>query len=55
MTLMRGLHVEEPVVEVKEEEKIGFSRVYPALPASPDDSGGQVKPFSEGNADENGQ
>ncbi|XP_067007679.2 ryanodine receptor [Anabrus simplex] len=38
MSLMRGPQTEEPVVEVKEEEKIGPLRVLPALPATPDEA-----------------
>nr|CAD7437731.1 unnamed protein product [Timema bartmani] len=34
MSLMRGPQVEEPVVEVKEDEKMGPLRVLPALPAT---------------------
>jgi hypothetical protein len=38
MSLMRGPQVEEPVEEVKEEERIGPLRVLPALPATPDEA-----------------
>ncbi|XP_034937910.1 ryanodine receptor isoform X2 [Chelonus insularis] len=44
LTLMRGPHVEEPVVEVKEEEE-KHSRHLPALPATPDESNLQVQAF----------
>ncbi|XP_049853809.1 ryanodine receptor isoform X5 [Schistocerca gregaria] len=38
MSLMRGPQIEEPVVEVKEEERMGPLRVLPALPATPDEA-----------------
>ncbi|KAJ4442003.1 hypothetical protein ANN_11867, partial [Periplaneta americana] len=38
MSLMRGPQVEEPVEEVKEEERIGPLRVLPALPSTPDEA-----------------
>jgi hypothetical protein len=38
MSLMRGPQVEEPAVEVKEEEKLGPIRKLPALPATPDEA-----------------
>jgi len=41
LTLMRGPHVEEPVVVKEEEEKP--SRHLPALPPTPDESNLQVK------------
>lgn len=49
MSLMRGPQVEEPVVEVKEEEKVGPIRALAALPAAtgppsgaaPEDPGAQ--------------
>jgi hypothetical protein len=47
---MRGPQVEEPVVEIKEEEKVGPIRTLPALPAAtsppaaaPDEPGAQNK------------
>ncbi|XP_046400098.1 ryanodine receptor isoform X3 [Ischnura elegans] len=43
LTLMRGPQPEEPVVEQKEEERMGPLRVLPALPAPVDDSGGTGK------------
>ncbi|XP_033608233.1 ryanodine receptor isoform X6 [Cryptotermes secundus] len=38
MSLMRGPQIEEPVAEVKEEEKLGPVRMLPALPATPDEA-----------------
>ena len=42
LALMKGPHVEEPVVEVKEEEEKP-SRHLPALPPTPDESNLQVR------------
>lgn len=44
LALMKGPHVEEPVVEVKEEEEKP-SRHLPALPPTPDESNLQVQAF----------
>ncbi|XP_057319083.1 ryanodine receptor isoform X4 [Microplitis mediator] len=44
LALMRGPHVEEPVVEVKEEEE-KYSRHLPTLPPTPDESNLQVQAF----------
>jgi hypothetical protein len=38
MSLMRGPQIDEPMEEMKEEEKIGPLRVLPALPATPDEA-----------------
>jgi hypothetical protein len=38
MSLMRGPQVEEPVETLKEEEKIGPLRMFPALPATSDEA-----------------
>jgi len=38
MSLMRGPQVEEPVETVKEEEKIGQLRMFPALPATSEEA-----------------
>jgi hypothetical protein len=35
---MRGTQVEEPVETLKEEEKVGPLRMFPALPASSDEA-----------------
>ena len=52
---MRGPQVEEPVVEVKEEERIGPLR-YPALPAALDESSQQMQTYAaDGTVNENGQ
>lgn len=45
MSLMRGPQQEEPVVEVKDEEKVGPMRVLPALPAAADDQNTQMQAF----------
>ncbi|KAG8232312.1 hypothetical protein J437_LFUL009411 [Ladona fulva] len=49
LTLMRGPQQEEPVVEQKEEGKIGPLRMLPALPAPVDDSGGGGKEGQQQN------
>jgi hypothetical protein len=38
MSLMRGPQVEEPVETLKEEEKIGPLRMFPALPAASEEA-----------------
>lgn len=48
MSLMRGPQVEEVVVEVKEEERIGPLRVLPALPSDTNQG-------ADGGKDDNGQ
>lgn len=44
MSLMRGPLVEEPVVEVKEEEKSGHLRLLPALPSA-EEQNSQMQAF----------
>lgn len=55
LSLMRGSQVEEPVQEVKEEEKVGPMRVLPALPA-PEEPPNQMQAFGlDITKEENGQ
>lgn len=53
---MRGPQIEEPVVEVKEEEKHGPLRVLPALPPTPDEPNTQIQAFGlDITKEDNGQ
>lgn len=42
---MRGPQQEEPVAEVKEEEKVGHMRVLPALPSAAEEQNTQMQAF----------
>lgn len=56
MSLMRGPHIEEPVEEVKEEERSGPLRVLPALPPTPDETNTQLQAFGlDITKEDNGQ
>lgn len=44
MSLMRGPVVEEPIVEIKEEEKVSHLRLLPPLPPA-EDPNTQLQPF----------
>lgn len=56
MSLMRGSQVEEPVEESKEEEKIGPSRMLPALPPTPEESDTKLQAFGlDITKEDNGQ
>ncbi|KAH1003553.1 hypothetical protein HUJ04_003457 [Dendroctonus ponderosae] len=55
MSLMRGPVVEEPIVEIKEEEKVSHLRVLPPLPHA-EDPNTQLQPFGmEVSKEEAGQ
>lgn len=55
MSLMRGPVVEEPVVEVVQEEKMGPMRVLPSLPST-EDKNNQMQAFGlDITKEENGQ
>ena len=54
LSLMRG-PVEEPVVEIKEEEKVGLTRVLPALPST-EEANTQMQAFGlDITKEDNGQ
>lgn len=56
LNLMRGPQIEEPVVEVKEEEKHGPLRVLPALPAASEEPSTQMQAFGlDITKEDNGQ
>lgn len=56
MSLMRGPQVEEPVEENKEEEKIGPSRMLPALPPTPEETDSKMQMFGlDITKEDNGQ
>lgn len=56
MSLMRGPQVEEPVVEIKEEEKWGSMRKLPALPPPEDGKDSQlIMHGSEGSKEDGAQ
>lgn len=56
MSLMRGSQVEEPIEQVKEEEKPGHLRMLPALPPTPDETNTQLQAFGlDITKEDNGQ
>lgn len=56
MSLMRGPQVEEVVEENKEEERIGPSRVLPALPPTPEETDSKMQAFGlDITKEDNGQ
>lgn len=55
MSLMRGPVVEEPIVEIKEEEKVSHLRLLPPLPPA-DDPNTQMQAFGlDITKEDNGQ
>lgn len=55
MSLMRGPMVEEPVVEIKEEEKVSHLRVLPQLPPAEDPNAQLPALAMDVSKDETGQ